>query len=123
MPSEKEIEANAQLIVESVNNAARIKKLLEKSNELRRKSDAKVYELAEKLRIRTEKEKSLDSEKDMNAQLTLENNVLANNAARYKEALEASLRLVERIMVKGISSGDLLKYKKIARNALNIKED
>ena len=60
---------------------------------------------------------------DMKTQLTLENNVLANNAARYKEALEASLRLVERIMVKGISSGDLLKYKKIARNALNIKED
>ena len=114
MPSDKEIEANAQLIVESVNNAARIKKLLEKSNELRRKSDAKVYELAEKLRIRTEKEKSLDSEKDMNAQLTLENNVLANNAARYKEALGA----IPMVLNMGASQQDVLN---IVNNAL--KED
>ena len=69
--SENDCIVRAKLIVESVNNAARIKVLLKKSNELRRESDAKVYELAEKLRIRTEKEESLDSEKDMPWQMFL----------------------------------------------------
>lgn len=45
-----------------------------------------------------------------------------NKAHRMEAALETSLRLVERIIEKGISSGDLLKYKDIARKALNTQQ-
>lgn len=51
----------------------RLRSLLDKSNDFRRQSDKRVFELAEKLRLRTEKENTLESEKDMNAELTAEN--------------------------------------------------
>ena len=59
-------------MVDTCGECLRITRLLEKSNEWRRKSDNKVFELAEKLRCRSEKEVTLDSEIAMNAVLTSE---------------------------------------------------
>jgi len=65
-----------ELLKDAEGRIRRLGRLLEKSNEFRKSSDKQVYELAEELRVRIEKDLTLDSEITMNALLTKENQEL-----------------------------------------------
>ena len=82
-----------ELLKDAEGRVRRLERLLEKSNEFRRSGGKRVSELAEQLKVRTEKELTLDSEIAMNAILTKENQELS---AKLRESEELILILHDR---------------------------